>query len=157
MSMTTGTTRLTDALLSGLAGAVALTAVHETARRLIADAPRVDTLGRRAIARGLEGVGVDPPSGDTLQAAALGGDLASNALYYGLVGLGTAAGAVPRGLGLGAAMGLAAVALPPALGLGKTPAAGTPRTAALTVAWYVLGGLAAAATYQALSARRQSR
>ncbi len=144
-------------MLSGLAGALALTAVHETARRLIADAPRVDTLGRRAIAFGLEGIGVEPPSEDALQAAALSGDVASNTLYYALVGLGPAAWAVPRGLGLGVAMGLAAVALPPAIGLGREPAAGSPRTATLTVAWYALGGLAAGATFQALAARRQSR
>ena len=39
------------AIGAGLAGAVALTLVHETARRVIPHAPRVDVIGVRAIAR----------------------------------------------------------------------------------------------------------
>ncbi len=38
---------------SGLAGALALTAVHETARQVIPHAPRMDVIGRRGIDRPL--------------------------------------------------------------------------------------------------------
>jgi hypothetical protein len=38
------------AMGSGLVGAVALNLLHETARQFIAEAPRVDVLGKRAIA-----------------------------------------------------------------------------------------------------------
>jgi hypothetical protein len=56
--------KLTTALVSGLAGAAALTVLHETVRRVRHDAPRVDTLGRRAIARGLEAAGLEAPPED---------------------------------------------------------------------------------------------
>jgi hypothetical protein len=144
-----------DALVSGLAGAVMLTLIHETARRVLPDAPRMDTLGRRALARGLEGLGREPPARAELQGLALAGDLVSNTLYDALVGAGSPDGALTRGAVLGATAGLGAVALPPRMGLGWRPSGATNRTRALTVAWYLAGGLAAAATFHALrSAQR---
>ena len=80
--------KLTTALLSGLAGAAALTVLHETVRRVRSDAPRMDTLGRRAIAKGLEAAGLETPPEDQLQAVALGGDVVANTLYYSLACLG---------------------------------------------------------------------
>ena len=145
---------LSDALLSGLAGATALTLVHEAARRAVDEAPRMDVLGRRALDRGLDALGLDPPSREARQAAALAGDLVTNSLYYGLVGLGPPEGALARGAALGAAMGVGAVVLPPWLGLGRGPGSASAKTRALTVSWYLLGGLAAAAAYQALAGRR---
>jgi hypothetical protein len=138
------------ALAGGAAGAAVLTLVHEAARRALADAPRMDVLGRRTIAAGIRAVGGDPPSGAQLQGAALAGDLVSNAAYYSLVGLGGADGAVARGGLLGLAAGLGAVFLPGPLGLGTRPSRRTPQTAAMTVAWYTLGGLVAGAVYGCL-------
>ena len=143
--------RWTRALLSGLAGASALTPLHETVRRIRPDAPRMDTLGRRAIAAGLDAVGVEPPPDDQLQAVALAGDLLSNTLYYSLVGL--APPSLALGAALGAAAGLGAVVLPPFLGLGHRPAARTPQTAAMTFSWYLIGGLTASAVHRRLTDR----
>ena len=39
-----------------VAGAMVLNALHESARRVIDDAPRMDVLGERAIAKGMEAV-----------------------------------------------------------------------------------------------------
>src|SRR4051812_34219271 len=143
--------RWANAFLSGLVGATTLTLLHESVRRLRPDAPRMDTLGRRALASGMEAVGMEVPAGDRLQAAALAGDLTSNTLYYALVGLGRPSGALARGAALGAAAGLGAVALPPLLGLGHRPGARTPQTAAMTFCWYLIGGLAAAAAHRRLT------
>jgi hypothetical protein len=110
----------------------------------------MDVLGRRAIAAGVRAVGGDPPSRAQLQGAALAGDLVSNAAYYSLVGLGGADGAVARGGLLGVVAGLGAVFLPGPLGLGTGPSRRTPQTAAMTVAWYTLGGLVAGAVYGCL-------
>lgn len=137
------------ALGSGLVGACALTLVHEAARRYIDDAPRMDVVGMRALARGLRAVDIDPPI--PLHEAALVGDIVSNSLYYGLVGLGEPEDGVRNGALLGLAAGVAAVYLPEPLGLGRQPAKNSTETNLLTVAWYVLGGLAAGAAFQALS------
>ncbi|MFO0954143.1 MAG: hypothetical protein U0835_23910 [Isosphaeraceae bacterium] len=128
------------------------TFLHETVRRTRADAPRMDTLGRRAIARGLEAAGLEPPSQDRLQAAALGGDVVANTLYYSLACFGRPS--LARGAAVGAAAGLGALVLAPLMGLGSRPAARTPQTAVMTVAWYTAGGLAASAAHRVLAGAR---
>ena len=144
---------MTAAVLSGAAGAAALTLVHETARSSIADAPRMDVLGKRALAAGFRAVDTEPPPEPAMHNLALAGDLVSNAAYYALVGLGGSEGAVARGALLGLAAGLGAVFLPGPLGLGSAPSRRTPQTAAMTVAWYTLGGLVAGAVYRGLRGR----
>ena len=137
-----------ESLTSGVAGACALTLVHETARQYLPDAPRMDVLGMRAIAKPMRALGQEPPRDDHLHRAALAGDLVSNALYYSLVGAGGPRGVWARGAALGLLAGLGGVFLPGPLGLGTAPSRRTPQTALLTVGWYLLGGLAAAAMYQ---------
>ncbi len=147
---------LVTPLLSGLAGAIVLTFIHETARRTVDEAPRMDTMGRRALAQGLEAVGIEPPPHDELQALALAGDIVSNTIYYALVGVGSAEHALLRGAVLGGAAGIGAVVLPPYyLGLGRRPRGVTPRTKAMTFAWYLAGGLAAGAAYRGLAAMQR--
>lgn len=141
-----------EALASGAAGACALTAVHEAARRAVPHAPRMDVLGMRSIAALMRAAGAEPPKGDgTLHRASLAGDLVSNTAYYALVGLGPARTACGRGLLLGLLAGVGAVALPGPLGLGSAPSSRTAATALMTVAWYAAGGLAAGCAYQALA------
>jgi hypothetical protein len=55
---------------------------------------------------------------------------------------------------LGLAAGLGAVFLPGPLGLGSAPSNRTTQTQAMTVGWYLLGGLAAGLAYQTLGSRR---
>jgi hypothetical protein len=141
----------TRALVSGAVGAGALTALHETVRRVAPHAPRMDVIGERALKRSLRKVGITPPKRDGLYRWTLAGDLTGNALYYGLVGIGDDRRAWLRGAALGLAAGLGAAFLPGPLGLGRQPGQRTPMTQILTVAWYLAGGLAAAAVYRALS------
>ncbi|AWM41611.1 hypothetical protein GobsT_73200 [Gemmata obscuriglobus] len=146
-----------DSIASGAAGAVALTLAHEATRCTVADAPRMDVLGKRALAAGLRAADVAPPGEPAMHAVTLAGDLASNGAYYALVGLGGADGAVTRGALLGLAAGLGAVFLPGPLGLGTAPSRRTSRTALMTVGLYALGGLVAGATFGALADRRAGR
>ncbi len=151
------TTQVLTALGSGLAGAATLNVIHETIRRIRpADAPRMDTYGRRSIARGMEMIGVTPPSRNALQGLALAGDIVTNSLFYALVGAGSRdpKGAMLRGAALGAAAGIGAVVLPPVMGLGSAPSRRTPQTKVMTVAWYLAGGLAAAGVWSLLQSRR---
>ena len=142
-----------SAIGSGIAGAVALTLVHESARRFIPHAPRVDVIGVRAISRPMRAAGYQPPRYNTLHNAALAGELVSNSAYYSLIGVtGDAAHVWRRGAILGLLAGLGAAFLPPVMGLGHQPHRRTPFTQMLTVAWYLLGGLAAAGAYS-LAAR----
>jgi hypothetical protein len=137
------------AMGSGLVGACALTLIHEAARRYIDDAPRMDVVGMRAIAKTMRAVDVLPPV--PLHEVALVGDLVSNSFYYGLVGVGAREDALRNGALLGLAAGLGAVFLPEPLGLGRQPSSNSTGTQLMTVAWYLLGGLAAGAAYQSFS------
>lgn len=148
------TTSLKGALGSGFAGAATLTALHETARRRLKHPPRMDVIGMRALDRTMRRVGIRRQPQRRLFYETLAGDLASNAAWYSLVGLGRPDRVWRRGLLLGLAAGAGAVLLPPVLGLGRTPRARTPTTQALTVAWYVAGGLAAAAAARVAAGRR---
>lgn len=142
------------AIGSGLAGALALTAVHETARQQLATAPRMDMLGMQAIEKGFRGLHMQPPQARSLYETALAGDLVSNALYYSMVAQGKPEGALLRGAMLGLAAGLGAVTLPKPLGL-QPQINRTSATHAMTIGWYLLGGLVAGAAYQMLSSRRE--
>ena len=138
------------ALLAGLAGAVAVTALNETARRILPHAPRLEVLGERGLSASLKAVGVQPPEGEALFYSTLAADLASNALYYSLVALRGKDGALALGGGLGLAAGVGAVVLPRPLGLGEQPGSRNPQTPVLTTLWYLAGGLAAGAAYREL-------
>ena len=140
--------RMLRALASGAVGSTVLTLLHESARRLIPHAPRMDVIGMRAIARSLRQVDQEPPPHDQLFRATLLVDLVSNALYYSLVGVGNAQRVWVRGGLLGLLAGLGGAFLPRRMGLGEQPGARFPATQAMTVGWYLVGGLAAAAAYR---------
>jgi hypothetical protein len=130
-------------LSSGFAGAIAMTVLHEFARRTIPAAPRLDTLGRRAITKGMRQLNCQPPTGARLQHWALAGDVVFNSLYFSLAAM--KQGSWLRGSLLGLGAGLGAVALPPTLKLGWRSTRRTPATKVMTIGWYVVGGLATVA------------
>jgi hypothetical protein len=136
-------------MMAGVAGAGALTLVHQAARLVTPHAPRMDVLGIRALRRAYRQLGVGPRSDRELERDALAGDIVANSAYYALVGMGGRESVWIRGLALGLAAGVGAVLLPRPLGLGEPPNAHRPETQLMTVAWYVLGGLIAAAAFAA--------
>jgi hypothetical protein len=139
-TMTTKFSRLTR----GLAGTLVLTGLHEVARSIVPHAPRMDVIGERALSRTLAFSGRQPPSGRGLYWATLAGELASNTLFYSLIGAGSRSRRLRKGVLLGLAAGVGAVLLPPWLGLGQPPREKIPLTQVLTIAWYTAGGVAAA-------------
>jgi cytochrome oxidase assembly protein ShyY1 len=152
--MMTGT-HLNDSVVSGVAGAVALTAVHQAAKMMTDAAPQMDVLGMRALARATGTSGMADESADVdrqrnpgLFKYALAGDLLANSAYYSLATTWT------RGAALGLAAGIGALILPRPMGLGDPPHSELLSNKIMTVAWYTLGGLAAAWTAQCLARRR---
>lgn len=133
---------------SGAIGAAALTLLHETARRFIPTAPRMDVLGMRALTQSFHAADQSPPPHDTLFGLSMAGDLVANSLYYSLIGVGSSRHIWQRGAALGFMAGIGAVVLPGPLGLGSAPSNRTTATQMMTVAWYTVGGLATAAAAQ---------
>lgn len=139
--------------ITGVSGAAAVTLVHETARRRVAHAPRMDVVGKRVLKRILHAAGRRAPGPKQLYRAALVGELLSNSAYYSLVGVGHPRRALLRGAVLGAVAGVGGVFLTPKLRLGRQPVMRTPQTAWMTFGWYLLGGLVAGTTLRVLEAK----
>jgi len=139
-----------SAILGGLAGAAALTVLHEAIKKVDPKAPRMDLLGMMALSKIIRGIGKNPPSDDKLYVYTLVGDLLSNALYYSLAGIGKEKSLLQKGAALGAAAGLGALLLPKRLHLNEAYSNRTPRTQAMTVAYYLIGSLVAAALMKRL-------
>jgi hypothetical protein len=146
------------AFAAGTVGAVALTAVHQLARRVTENAPRMDVVGRRAIEKGMTAAGAQPPEGQKLQNLALAGDLFANSAYYSLIACGRNPHVWRRATALGLAAGAGALLLPRYMGLGDPPRSTNAANQVMTVAWYLLGGLATAAATRmpALSAHSRT-
>lgn len=146
-----------SSLVSGLAGALVLTAIHEAARRRFPDAPRMDVLGMRALRRFVPALAHEQPRSSRLRRLALAGDIVANTAYYAAVPGATAARTWTRATLLGVAAGAGALTLPRRIGLGDAPRVERPANQVMTMAWYVAGALAAAATARALAPSVASR
>lgn len=141
--------RLLCSMLAGAAGATALTFIHQSARSMTPHAPRMDVLGKRVLRNAHQRLGGDAPSDHDLERQALAGDIVANAAYYSLVGAGDRSLVWARGVALGLAAGLGAIFLPSRIGIGDPPNAERRDTQLMTVAWYLAGGVVAAAAFAA--------
>ncbi|MFN2450508.1 MAG: hypothetical protein ABR508_12090 [Candidatus Baltobacteraceae bacterium] len=130
-----------NALVAGAVGAVATNVLHETVRRTLPNAPRVDLLGMQALSK-IIGTRTEPPKGRALYATTLAGDLLSNSMYFSLIRMAPRTHVVKTGLLVGVIAGIGAVMLPGPLGLSETATARTGMTKALTIALYAAGGVA---------------
>ncbi len=137
--------------LAGMSGATMLTAVHQTARNHVNNAPRMDEMGMRGLAQLREAVGAAPVDHDRLYEETFVGDLIANSLYYSLVGIGPRRGVFTRGMVLGLLAGAGALFLPRHMGLGDPPRSDRTANQLMTVGLYVIGGLAAAYAAQTLA------
>lgn len=142
--------KILSSIEGGLAGAAALTIIHETVRRIHPDAPRMDLLGMTALSKILKNLGETPPGEKKLFYYTMAGDLAANSLYYSMAGIGHKQNVLTRGLLLGLGAGLGAVLLPKPLHLPQGPSSRTPVTTAMTMGLYLLGGVVAAFTMKLL-------
>lgn len=142
--------KIISSAIGGLAGAVALNVIHQVVKSVDHDAPRVDLVGEEALTRGMEAMGLTPPTGNALFAATLAGDVISNAIYYSAIGMGGKKYLLLRGAGIGLSAGIGALTLPKPMGLSDAPVTRTDKTKLLTVAWYTIGGLVAATVIKAL-------
>jgi hypothetical protein len=139
-------------MAGGMAGSVVLTALHETIRKTVPGAPRMDLMGVQALAKLLHKSGIPLPDAHRLYAYVLGGDLAGNAAYYGLAGIGNKKSAPLKGAVLGALAGLGAIGLPKPLGLSPAFSTRKPLTVLLTLGIYFAGGIAAGLVMKHLDA-----
>lgn len=137
--------------VGGLAGAAALSLIDQGMHNIDKHAPALDLLSRNAVAK------IAKPRLPVLKSGfplALGGDLVSNSLYFAMAKGNTAQQTLLRGALLGLGAGVGAVVIPQRLVTGSSSPVNPPmKKKILTVAWYVIGGLVAAATINLLESR----
>ena len=114
----------------------------------------MDLLGMNAVARLMKGNSLLALTAGKLFPVALAGDLVSNSLYYSMADSGDRKKTLIRGGLLGLGAGLGAVVLPRTLGLNEDATTRTLKTKVLTVTWYVLGGLVAAAAINLMDKKK---
>lgn len=132
-----------QAIGSGVAGAVVLTALHESIKQIAPNAPRMDHIGMQIVKKAKKAADQNGRNRDTLYDQALAGDLVTNSILYSLVGAGEKNSWL-RGLLVGAGAGIAAVVLPQLLPVEEESSSRNTSTAAMTIGVYALAGLAAA-------------
>ena len=149
--------KVSAALAGGLAGTLTVASLHEALKRVTPDAPRMDLLDMALIRKGLKGLHKQVPEDDELGRWAVGGELISDTIYYGLTGMGGKKSVWLRGALLGLVAGVTAVLLPKTLGLPEEPSNKTTATQLMTIGLYVMGGLVAAATAQMVENAQRDR
>jgi hypothetical protein len=145
------------ALEGGIAGATAMTLIHQTVKNSVPNAPRMDLLGMNALTKGLKVIGAKTPNERSLYAWTLAGDIISNSLYYSFAGIGQRKNALARGAALGLAAGLGAVMLPKPMGLDDRSSNKTMETKIMTVGLYIVGGLVAAGVMKLLAKKKHKK
>ena len=146
-----------SAMEGGATAAATLTILHEVVRRFNPDAPRMDELGMQALTKIFKKLHMEVPDQDQLYLLASASEMATNSLYYALAGAGSKNNVWLRGALLGALAGIGAVVLPGPLGLDGSASSRTPKTKLMTIAWYLVGGIVAAAVTQELDRRQRKR
>lgn len=144
-------------LISGLCGALFLTAVHETLRVTLPQAPRMDRLGKEGLTKILSALNVSPPQDSSvLHTATLAGDILANTLYYSLIPMPPAHKLWTRSWALGLLAGSGALVLPRPLGLNPKHSNRAPKTQVLTVAYYLSGALVTALTFRTIATENRT-
>jgi len=145
--------KLISSIGGGIAGALALTLLHQILKQTDSDAPRMDLLGMQALKKGINELNQPMPDDKNLYQIALVSDIVSNAIYYSLGVAGKKKYIWPKGALAGITAGLGAVFLPKSLGLNPAYSSRTLRTKAFTTGIYLLGGLVASAVAKKIESR----
>ena len=148
--------KLSSAIIGGLAGAVAVTLIHEVVKRNDSEAPRMDLLGMDAISKILRKADQPVPQEDKLFKITLAGDIISNAVYYGFA-VASNKRIWTGGTILGLAAGIGAVVLPKHLGLNSAYSNRTAKTQLMTSSLYLVGGLVSSAVAKLLESKRKKK
>jgi hypothetical protein len=135
--------KLSFAIEGGLAGAFALSVLHEILRWKVPDAPHMDELGMEALSKTLKMADLPVPGEKKLFLSALAGDILANSVFYSAAGIGDKDQVWLRGILLGLSAGIGGVLLPKPMGLNEDASNRTTKTKILTIGLYLVGGVVA--------------
>jgi len=133
-----------------------MTILHESVKKVVPKAPRLDLLGQQALSKGLQKAGTRVPKQQSLYTLSLAGDLLANTVYYSLSNLGAPKNIWLRSTVFGVVAGVSAILLPKPLGLDEKYSNKTLSTKFMTIGLYVTGALVSAAVVKLMERKKIS-
>lgn len=136
--------------IAGLAGSLALTGVHQLFKKYTKSAPNLDQVGEAAIEKSLEAVDLKASDEEEVYAAAMGGNILSNALLFSTLATTTnTTQIITKTLGTGLLGAAGTIGLADQI-LGNNKATDTDQKKWMTTGYYLLGALVTISVYNLL-------
>jgi hypothetical protein len=140
--------------IAGLAGSLALTAVHQIFKKYYSEAPNLDQVGEIAIKTSLEKVDLHATNQDEVYAAAMGGNILSNAILFSTLATSTnTSQIISKTLGAGLLGAAGTLGLADNL-LGNNKATNTDGKKWMTTGYYLFGAIVSIGVYHLLEKRK---
>lgn len=141
--------------IAGLAGSLALTGVHQLFKKYCTGSPNLDQVGEEAIETSLDKVGLHATDEDQVYAAAMGGNILSNALLFSTLATSTnTSQIISKTLGTGLLGAAGTMGLADQL-LGNNKATNTDQKKWMTTGYYLLGAVVSIGVYNLLENRKK--
>lgn len=136
--------------IAGLAGSLALTGVHQLFKKYCSGSPNLDQVGEEAIKLSLEKVDAPTTDEEQVYAAAMGGNILSNALLFSTLPTSTnTSQIISKTLGTGLLGAAGTIGLADQL-LGNNKATNTDQKKWMTAGYYLIGAVVSIGVYNLL-------
>lgn len=136
--------------IAGLAGSLALTGVHQLFKKYYSGSPNLDQVGEEAIKLSLEKVDAPTTDEEQVYAAAMGGNILSNALLFSTLATSTnTSQIISKTLGTGLLGAAGTIGLADQL-LGNNKATNTDQKKWMTAGYYLIGAVVSIGVYNLL-------
>ena len=136
--------------IAGLAGSLALTGAHQIFKKYCSGSPNLDQVGEEAIKTTLETVNVSGTDEEQVYAAAMGGNILSNALLFSTLATSTnTSQIISKTLGTGLLGAAGTIGLADQL-LGNNKATNTDQKKWMTAGYYLVGAVVSIGVYNLL-------
>ena len=141
--------------IAGLAGSLALTGVHQIFKKYMKNAPNLDQVGEKAVETSLEKINIEPTDEEQVYAAAMGGNILSNALLFSTLATSTnTSQIISKTLGTGLLGAAGTIGLADQL-LGNNKATDTDQKKWMTTGYYLLGAIVSIGVYNLLEKKNK--
>ncbi|MBF8455646.1 hypothetical protein IV494_00490 [Kaistella sp. G5-32] len=139
--------------IAGLAGSLALTGVHQLFKKCMKGSPNLDQVGEVALEKSLGEVDVKLSDEEEVYAAAMGGNIISNALLFSTLATTTnTTQIITKTLGTGLLGAAGTIGLADQI-LGNNKATDTDQKKWMTTGYYLLGAIVSISVYNLLERR----
>lgn len=139
--------------IAGLAGSLALTGVHQLFKKCMKGSPNLDQVGEVVLEKSLGEVDVKLSDEEEVYAAAMGGNIISNALLFSTLATTTnTTQIITKTLGTGLLGAAGTIGLADQI-LGNNKATDTDQKKWMTTGYYLLGAIVSISVYNLLERR----